>query len=162
MERQPALRGSVHYDNARQIGVLFDASELDERNEVLKFVEQLRRNGKKVSMLGFFDHPVESADFLFPVFTPSDFDWVLHPKSEALTRFIQEPLDLLIYAGARLGMYEEFVAASSRAKLRAGPYTGRTECFELMVDVSGNPDLNYYLQQVEFLLQKTNTRHEAA
>jgi hypothetical protein len=162
LDRQPPARRSIHYDKARLIGILFDASELEERNSVVRFAEKLRQSGKKVSMLGFFDHAVESTDFLFPIFTEANFDWMLRPKGEALKHFLQEPQDLLIHAGVHGNMFAEFIAASSKAKLRVGPYTGRTECYELMVDVSGNTDVNYYLKQVEFLLEKTNPRHEVA
>ena len=162
LDRQPSVRKSPHYDEARIIGILFDASELEERNSVVKFAEKLRQSGKKVSLLGFFDHAVETSDFLFPTFTEADFDWMLRPKGEALSHFLQESHDLLIHAGTRSNMFAEFIAASSKAKLRVGPYPGRTECYELMADVSGNTDLDYYLRQVEFLLEKTNPRHEAA
>ncbi len=162
MERQTSLRGSVHYDDARLIGILFDASELKEREQALQFAEKLRRSGKKVSLLGFFDHEVERSEFTFPVFTRADFNWNMHSRNDALSRFIQEPLDLLIHADTQSDMYAAAVAAAGMARLRVGPYTGRTECYELMVDTSGNHDLAYYLKQVEFLLQKTNARNEAA
>jgi hypothetical protein len=162
LERQPARNGHMHYDEARHLGLLFNASELNAREKVLKFAEGLRQHGKKVSLLGFFDHPVESSDFLFSIYTEKDFDWMLRPKSEAVQKFVNEPFDLLLHADTECDMYAACIAAASKAKLRVGPYTGRTECYELMADISGSRDLTYYLKQVEFLLQKTNARHEAA
>lgn len=157
-QQSSASRGAMHYDHARQLSILFNASELKEREQVLRFAEKLSQSGKKVSLLGFFDHPVEFSDFVFPGFTADDFDWRLQPKSEAVNHFLQQPTDLLIHANTRPDMYELFVAASSKAKVRVGPYADHTECYELMVDTSGNTDIVYYLQQVEFLLQKTNTK----
>jgi hypothetical protein len=95
---------------------------------------------------------------MFPSFTEADFDWMLRPKSETVNTFLQQPTDLLIHANTRPGMYELFVAASAKAKVRVGPYAEHTECYELMADTSGNTDIAYYLKQVEFLLQKTNTK----
>jgi len=157
-QQSSASRGAMHYDHARQLSILFNASELKEREFVLRFAEKLTQNGKKVSLLGFFDHAVESSDFVFPSFTEADFDWMLRPKSEPVNTFLQQPSDLLIHANTRPGMYELFVVASAKAKVRVGPYAEHTECYELMADTSGNTDIAYYLKQVEFLLQKTNTK----
>lgn len=162
LERQPARSGHIHYDETRHLGLLFNASKLDEREKVLQFAERLRQQGKKMTLLGFFDHPVESSDFLFAIYTEKDFDWMLRPKSEPIQKFVNEPFDLLIHADTDCDMYAASIAAASKAKLRVGPYTGRTECYELMADISGSHDLAYYFKQVEFLLQKTNARHEAA
>lgn len=159
MAQQPAaFRGAMHYDHARQVSIVFNASDLKEREQVLRFAEKLTQNGKKVSLLGFFDHAVESSDFMFPIFTEADFDWMLRSKSEPVNTFLQQSTDLLIHANTHPGMYELLVVASAKAKVRVGPYAEHTECYELMADTSGNTDIAYYLKQVEFLLQKTNTK----
>ena len=45
-QQSSASRGAMHYDHARQVSILFNASELKEREFVLRFAEKLTQNGK--------------------------------------------------------------------------------------------------------------------
>ena len=49
----------MNFPNARSIGVLFDATDLDRRNEVLAYVKDLRQREKKVTLLGYFSNKQE-------------------------------------------------------------------------------------------------------
>lgn len=163
LRQQFSRQEKLRYSDMRTVGILFDASELPRREQALHFADKLRQQGKKVSLLGFFDHEVEREEFTFPIFTQKDFDWGMRPCGDALCRFLDTPLDLLIHADTHSqNLYAMGVLAASKAKLRAGPYTGLTECYELMADTSGNTDLPYLLGQLEFLLEKTNVKHYEA
>jgi hypothetical protein len=162
LRQAPRPNTAVPYALMRSIGILFNASDLDNREKVLRFAKNLRQNGKNPTLLGYFDHPVKPEDFGFTLFTREDFSWNLKPKSDTLSQFVNTPFDLLIHADTQNDLYDLAILASSHAALRAGPFTGKTACYEIMIDPSGNTDLNHFLQQLEFLLQKTNVRNKVA
>ncbi len=164
LQQQLPRQEKLRYNDMRAVGILFDASELQHREQVLHFADKLRQQGKKVSLLGFFDHEVARGEFTFPIFTQRDFDWGMRPGGDALRQFLDMPLDLLIHADTHSqNLYATGVLAASKAKLRAGPYAGQIECYELMADISGSTDLPYLLGRLEFLLEKTNLKqYEAA
>lgn len=153
--------GGVSYASARTVGIFFDADDVDRRDIALSFGKRLKEKGKKVTLLGYFDHPVSSPHFTFPYFTRSDLDWALRPKSKEALEFMRQPFDIWITADTESRLHAEYLAALSRAKLRVGPVTEHTECYELMID-SGKDDLKQFLKQVEYLLEKTNPEHEEA
>lgn len=45
-------RNSVFLENAKSVGILFDATLLEEREVVLQFAEKLKRQNKQVKLLG--------------------------------------------------------------------------------------------------------------
>ncbi len=162
LKRQATAPRGVAYNRAREIGLFFQADDLDRREIVLAFAEKLRKKGKKVSLLGYFDHPVSSPNFTFPYFTRKDTDWALRPTGSAVQDFRQKRFDIWITADTRPHFFAEYLAALSPARLRVGPVTTQTECYELMVDTGRRDDLKFFLSQVEMLLDKTNSHHEEA
>jgi len=161
--KHQSLRSTTKpYSLMRSIGIIFNASDPGQREKVLSFAGKLSKNGKNPTLLGFFDQPVNSEDFIFAVFTRDDFSWSLKPKSDAVSQFLKTPFDLLIHADTKNELYDLAVLASCHAALRAGPFTGETACYEIMVDTSDKNDISFFLQQLEFLLQKTNVQSKVA
>ena len=161
LAKQKSGHEGVAYNDARTVGILFEADDIDRRDLALAFAKRLKDKGKKVSLLGYFDHPVDSPNYTFPYFTRSDLDWALRPKKEEARTFMDQPFDIWITADTRTSLHAEYLAALSRAKLRVGPVTIHTECYELMIDPKDD-DLKSFLKQIENLLEKTNAKHEEA
>jgi hypothetical protein len=159
LRMQTGTYRQIQYDKTSEISILFNASDLKDREIVLQFADKLAQTGKKIHLLGFFDHPVLPTDFHFPVFTEKDFNINLKPLSPELTRFIQLPVPLLIHADTQPSLYPTAVAASVNNALRAGPYTEQADCYELMVDVTNNKNLSAFLSQIIILLEKTIPKH---
>ena len=59
-------------------------------------MEKMKRQNKKVKLLGFFNEKLKSSDFPFQHFDKKQLDWALRPKSEEVDGFCKEPFDLLI------------------------------------------------------------------
>ncbi len=157
LRRQP-----VTYESAQNIGVLFDATELNHRERVIQFSKDLTSKDKKVKLLGFFNNKQEVVNFPFKAFNKTNVDWLMRPKGEAVQSFINTDFDLLIgvYVGNNLPL--EYIAALSKAHLRVGPYTDNIYCYDLMIDTD-RQNLDNYIQQMEFYLKRMNTdKHETA
>ncbi|MDX1666858.1 MAG: hypothetical protein R3350_06505 [Saprospiraceae bacterium] len=159
--RIEVLHRSVPFDEARQIGILFDASELDHRNAVLQFAKKIR--SKRVHLLGYFDsYQDKEAHFPFDFFHSGQIDWALRPKGPAVQRFIENPFDILLVAYPSTTPHSEYIAALSRATLRVGPVTENTYCYELMIDAGRDNQPGKFLADAISLLKKTTTQYETA
>jgi len=162
---QPKLRErkQMNFPNARSIGVLFDATDLDRRNEVLAYVKDLRQREKKVTLLGYFNNKQEkTANFTFNYFTRSDVDWAKRPKNKDIAFFLQSPYDIFIHLNPQPSEVTEIIAALTEAHLKVGPADGWLDSYDLMVDARDKSTLKGFIQQIEQLFKKTNVNHEAA
>lgn len=160
--KTPKGKSEVNLSNAKQIGILFNATAVDDRSRILKYASQLRDQGKQVSLLGFLEDQTELEQLAFPAYNKKGLDWAGRPKAESIKAFMQQPFDLLMNIDLSPGAHEGFITALSRAKLRVGPSTEHTECYDLMIDPGKSASLSKFIQQMEALLGKTNTTNEAA
>ena len=58
----------MNIDSAQSIGILFDASEVDNRKSIMQYAERLRKKGKKVYLLGFISTVDKEATLRFLFF----------------------------------------------------------------------------------------------
>ncbi len=78
-------RKVVKYYDARDIGILFDASDVDRTAIVSSFADSLRRENKKISLLGYYNFPKAPINFNFPYFNKKDINWH-HGKNRCRNR----------------------------------------------------------------------------
>lgn len=148
------------FEQAQSVGILFDATDLHIRQAVLEYADQLRDQGKRIKRLGYFDSKVEDPNFTFKYFNRKNLDWAGRPVGEQVQEFARQPFEWLLILSTETQPLFEYIAAMSAASLRVGPVAERTSCYDIMID-SGSADLQAFIQQMEFVLAKTNTRHEA-
>lgn len=155
-------RQIVSFESAATVGLLFDATELNDREVALDYARNLKKRGKKVKLLGFFDNKLDNPNFTFPHFNRKNIDWAQRPTGKEVEEFIQRPLDIFINLATKTSSYTEYIAALTNAPLRVGPCTDQTFCYELMIDLAGPKTLEAFIKEIEKILKITNTRHEAA
>lgn len=160
--RRPNQNRSLSFEDARFIGVLFNATDLDNQKIALKYAEKLKKSQKKVKLLGYFDNELDDDNFIFDHFNRKQLDWALRPKSDAVTKFIKQPFDYLINIDPESTLYSEYITAFSHAHLKIGPYTEQSACYDLMIDAKSKTNTWEFIKHIEFLLEKTNTKHAAA
>ncbi|GJM36576.1 MAG: hypothetical protein DHS20C18_55770 [Saprospiraceae bacterium] len=152
----------VNLENAKVIGILFDATDLKTRDTVLAYAKELKNQNKKICLLGFFDNKVDSENYTFEAFNRKNIDWAFRPKGENVETFINNELDILIHVDTQSNLQAQYICALSNAKLKVGPVSEHIFCYDLMIDASKIKQLKHFIQQIEFFLKKTNIRHEPA
>lgn len=154
---------SVNFENAKTIGILFEAGKLEDRTTVLSFAKKLKAQGKKVKLMAFLKSQPKNQNFVFEHFNKKDLDWTWRPKNDRIDSFIKKPFDILINLSTSKHPALDYIAAFSHAKFRVGPFTEKTYCYELMLETGENKDLNSYITQITFFLTKMKTTtHEPA
>ncbi|MFT4762829.1 MAG: hypothetical protein ACI9XO_003900 [Paraglaciecola sp.] len=162
LQNYKATHYSMDLGSAKSVGLLLDATDLAGREVVLKFSDKLKKEGKEVKLLAFFGGDAKAANFVFPHFTKKDLDFALRPKTAELKKFMEKPFDILINLTPHGSLPLEYIAAFSKARFRVGPSTDKTYCYELMIDTVAKKDLQSFLQQVTFFINKMNTTHESS
>lgn len=156
------IRQSVDLESAQWIGILFDATELEEREMVLNYASQLKKEGKKVKLLGFLNSKLKSSNFSFDYFNTKDIDWIWRPNTQEIETFANQSFDILINLSKNSNLSLDYIAALSFAKFRIGPFHYQLNSYELMIDVPVRRSSKDFLKEVVFLLKKTKTTSYAA
>ncbi|MEN7549214.1 hypothetical protein AAG747_14920 [Rapidithrix thailandica] len=152
--RQKSLaceRETFNYEQASSIGLLFRvANGNGEHQYINQFVQGLKRDGKKVETLTFFDRTEDSPyDFPFNFFTEKDISNFGVFTSSKIHNFIEKKFDYLFCIN--LDEFEPFdlILSASKAKCRIGKYDEqRAQLFELMIQVEGN-SIKQLIEQIQ-------------
>lgn len=144
-------RSSISFEEAKHIGILFDATELKDRKTVLKYSEKLKQQNKKVRLLAFLNEKERQANFTFEHFSNQDLNWVGKNKAEFVDTFASTNFDWLFCIHAPQPLVD--IAMRSAASLRVGPTMASTEAFDLMIE-KGNLTAEKFIEQIEFFSRK--------
>lgn len=152
----------VSFETAKTIGLLFDANDLNTRNMVLKYGTSLKKQGKRVTYLGYLENKHETENYTFDYYNLKNIDWAKRAKGEKVDEFIKQPFDILIGAMLETSEHAEYIATLSKASLKAGPIpTYVPEAFSVMIDYKKGTDLPEFLRQIESLLKKTQATSQS-
>jgi hypothetical protein len=142
-------------EEANTIAILFDATDVDERKRTLAYADRLRKQGKKVSVLGFIATADKEATFSFNFFTLRDIDWAQRPKGEHVQQWLSDEYDVLVCLFPRTSRFTEFLALHLRANLKIGPVAENEACYDLMLDMPASAGPQQIIKQYEGVLAKT-------
>jgi hypothetical protein len=150
-------RTSVEFEVAKSIGILFDATDSSSRKQVLAYAQNMIKNGKKVSLLGFVKNKQKDLSFSFKYFTLNEVDWKMIPESADINQFMNHQFDILINLFLGKNHQIEYISALSKANLRVGPFSKNSNCFDLMIDIPPSKGVDHLIKQVDFFLNRINS-----
>ncbi len=155
---RPGTPAGYKHDRQNSFGLLLDASQPDDRTTVLQFVEQLRRDGHRVRMLGFVEGKGEGLSISFDVFSSSDLTrFSKIPRSSLAEAFMDQPFDVLINMSIKTNHKPlEYISAVSRAVFRIGPWypDQQNNPYDLCVDAGSSATLKQWIHELMHTLQK--------
>ncbi|MBX7180844.1 MAG: hypothetical protein K1X82_01935 [Bacteroidia bacterium] len=152
--------------DAKNIGILYDATQMETHNVVREFVRQLREEKKTVKALGFVDTK-EARDFQvakleFDFFLKTDLNWYYMPGHHVVDNFCNESYDLLIDLTLEPVLPQLYVLTWSKAKCKVGRQDANFEkLYDIMINVEKKPDLKFLIQQVKHYLTIINNPRNA-
>ncbi len=150
-------RKSISFKNARSIGILLDATDRENQVFADKDRDQLRKMGKKVNVLAYFNDSLTHNNILFDYFNNKNLNWYYQPKSKKVEDFMNTSFDVLISLHLDQSPPLEFISACSKAHMRVGQYREDKEfCYDLMIDISDDPDLDKFVNEVDVYLKIIN------
>jgi hypothetical protein len=131
-----ALRTSLPYRQAIQIGLIFTAEDKQKHEEIKELVKRLEHEGKQVKVLSFLPKNKENYDFMFDFFSEADLSFWGNITNETANRFANVPFDFLFYLDTSPNPHILNIIARSQSKCRVGLYApDLVPYFELMVEI---------------------------
>ncbi len=140
---------------AKRIGILFDATDVDERKAVVRYAESLRKKGKKVKLLGYISLANEGAVFDFDFFTKKDIDWAQRVKNDKTKIFLSHSYDLFICIPFENTKSAEYISLQTKAEMRIGAVAEHPACYDLMIDCPKGTTPLQFIKQYEAILELT-------
>ncbi|TNE51085.1 MAG: hypothetical protein EP344_16795 [Bacteroidetes bacterium] len=156
LAKQNRRRQTHTIDSAHSIGILFDATNEKDRNEVLEFANTLKEAHleKKVRLLGFVDIKNPLGQTLFPQFTQKELRWNGQPSGETVDTFLSEKFDLLLCLNGVDIPPVAWIAAAAPAAMKIGTHTDGPNDFDLMLETPAQKGIQYFVDQLDLYLEK--------
>jgi len=130
---------SCNIQNAKSIGILFDATQQISFEIVKELVKDLEKNKSKVEVLGFVDSKQLIDHYLyrkgFNFFTHNELNWYYKPVGENVESFVKKPFDILLDLSLENPYPMNYILACSQAKFKAGRFCQDQEYLDFMIDI---------------------------
>jgi hypothetical protein len=125
------------------VGILFNATDLEERNEIINIQRWLVRKNLDVQLLGFIDKSVKVESYPFRYFTSKDINWYYVPDNFGTQHFSDQKFDLLFNLDLTDNLALHYLAAIGKAKLKSTLYDKDINCYNFVL----NPEEGYTMKQ---------------
>ncbi len=148
---------TVHPSTAKELTVLFLADAAEDRKTVDKWRDANAQNGRKIKVVGYFEHEVGEASFDFTVVSTKDLNWFGVPQGEEVSRYQTEKTELLIRLGPTKHKHLDYLAAIKPASLKVGPYSDEDQHpYQLQYDARDSPKIKDQLSRIAQIFSFTN------
>jgi hypothetical protein len=151
---------SSHFkrDRKNHFGILVDAGIPEDRNTVINFAEQLRKDGHRVKILGFLDGRSEGLSMPFDFFSTAELTKLSKvPRSPVVESFIEQPFDVLINTSIHRNYKAlDYISSLSKASFRIGPWYHHQQQnpYDLCLDTGSSATLKEWISELMHTLQK--------
>lgn len=138
-KKSTVARGSMSYQSAETIGILFSIDDKTKHETIKQLVHQLENDNKKVEVLAFLPKKKDNHEFLFEYFTAKDVSFWGNIDADNVNKFASKPFDYLFYLDIDSNPFIRNILASSKAKCRVGKFHPENEPYcEMMIETSNN------------------------
>jgi Family of unknown function (DUF6913) len=124
--------------NARNIGILYNATEYVSFEIIREFAKELSQNNSNVSILGYVDSKKLIDHYLyrkgFDFFSRNDLNWYYKPVSAVAEEFVKKPFDLLIDLSLEPSYPVQYIVALSPSTFKVGRFSPEEKYLDLMID----------------------------
>jgi hypothetical protein len=159
--RRKRFKGNI--STAKKIGIIWDASRIDDFAAISQFHQKMLDKNIEVKVIGYYPEkelPAKLTAIRFlTCLKPEDVNFAYRPVSKEANDFINTSFDILIDTNFRNVFPLEYISSLSAAGLKVGIFDNEYENspFDIMIDLKKNADLNNYLAQAVHYLEKINT-----
>ena len=157
--RQPQKRRQVvSFEQARKIGMLYDATSDSDTETVKQYVKTIRGEHKEVIALGYVDGKDLSrnqfAQLGLDFFTRKNLRWNMIPDCLEVKNFINEPFDILINLNEGDCFPLNYITSMSKARFRIGRYNKNLiHNFDMMIDAGNSTSLANFIKEADRYLR---------
>ena len=159
-------RSIMNLKEAKTIGVIFNAGDINEVELVKKYITYLRDMGKKVRSMGYVALKELPGNINTSIdhqcFTLQNVNWYYKPAIGFIGSFVEEEYDLLLDLNIARQLPLIYVAALSKAKCKVGRYSEKyMSIYDVMIETDDEKTLKYFLQNVDTYMEMLNKKASA-
>jgi hypothetical protein len=139
LKNQTRLPVVCNIDNARHIGIIYNATEYVSFEIIRNLVKDLSHDSRKVTVLGYVDSKNMIDNYLyrkgFDFFSKKELNWYEKPVCQVVEEFITEPFDILINLSLKDYYPIRYITALSPAHFKAGKFDNNDIYLDFMIDI---------------------------
>ena len=156
----------LNLEEAKTIGIVFDATENANFELVKKYISYLKELKKRVKAIGFFNTkvtpPMAYSKLEYDFFSLKDLAWNNIPKNIYVKNFIEDHYDILLDLNLNDSFPLRYISTLSRAKFKVGKSSKwNSSIFDLMLDIDASKNnLKYFLKNLDTYLFIINAKHD--
>jgi len=147
----------------KDIGILWDASRIDEFPFLSRFYQKMNENKTEVMILGYFpgkDLPNQyTAIRYLSVIKKDELNFFYHPVSSESNKFVNKQFDVLIDLNFKKLQPLKYISYLSKACFKVGLFDegNKSTPFDLMMEIKNPVNIDDYLTQVIYYLKMINS-----
>lgn len=152
MTALPRGRQFIKLDEAKSVGILFDATSKDDFERMKKFIQQLKEVSKGIHAIGYIDQKI-TPNYSYiktdiDLFNKKELKNFYQPQSPYIRTFIDTERDILIDANIGDKLPLQYIAAAAKARCKVGMHTrGNEKVHDVLLNLGANRGLEFFLQQ---------------
>lgn len=151
----------VHnFKTAHSAIILFDTSRKNSLTVINKFKDFLESEEIECKVIGIVPEKEVPDEMTlrnrFEFITKKEISWYKRPKGDVAERFLNETPDILLDFTFNPSLEVQFLVKLSKASFKVGHYTEEDNDYDLMINPPGDPDLEYFAEQVKHYIHMLN------
>lgn len=160
-DRKPQV---FSFQNAKTIGILYDASEKIHHEKISEFADFIthRYSGITIKMLGYLDNPEMATCLSQSVhtefFSQKDFSWSGNLQKGSAVPFTKERFDILLDINNDTSYPLLYVLLLSKASYKVGRFIETDLRYDLMLDTKEDNTIEFLITQINVYLSKIRVK----
>lgn len=148
---------SISFEDAKTIGVLYDATSDSDYELVKAYARNLMSYSKDVVALGYFNEKELPGSRLMKLgldfFPKKSLNWKMRPSNPIVNNFLERSFDILILLNTHKCIPLLYTALETRATFKIGRYEkGLTGMLDFMVKEDGLSNMKNLITQINHYL----------
>ncbi|MBT8196221.1 MAG: hypothetical protein KJO64_07325 [Bacteroidia bacterium] len=162
IKKQNRVAKAVGFNDAKKIGILYDATKEDNYQLVKKMVEGIRSEHKEVVAMGFINAKSLPRNRYIKLgldfFTKKNLNWYKKPVGPTIDNFVKENFDVLINLNIENAYPLRYLAAATKASFKIGRFNNSNSGYcDFMLQVEKKTGLDGLIDQSMHYLKIINS-----
>jgi len=149
---------------AKEVGILFDATTLEKYEPVRSFIAFLQDQGIHTHVLGYINDKKIPDSYLlrrsFHFFSKNELSWTFRPVSQHAVNFCEKNFDILFSLDTADLFPLRYLASLSKAYFKVGRFFPYHQHLDFMINLKDDTSVGYLIEQIKTYLMDLRTGNE--
>lgn len=149
---------------AKEVGILFEATTLEKYEPVRTFIAFLQEQGIHTHVLGYINDKKIPDSYLlrrsFHFFSKNELSWTFRPVSQHAINFCEKKFDILFSLDSGDLFPLRYVATLSKASFKVGRFFPDHQHLDFMINLKDDTSVGYLIEQIKVYLMNLQTGKE--